>query len=80
MVAVFFGNPYAAASVPDVPAMLLTYDFSDLAESSAVRRARRRGAHRREAADRAARAVPGRPRPDALSRPGLVPEFPRLLC
>ena len=32
MVAVFFGNPYAAAGVPDVPAMLLTYDFSDLAE------------------------------------------------
>ena len=36
MAAVFFGNPYAAASVPDVPAMLLTYDFSDLAESGAV--------------------------------------------
>ncbi len=36
MAAVFFGNPYAAGSVPDVPAMLLTYDFSDLAESSAV--------------------------------------------
>jgi beta-N-acetylhexosaminidase len=37
VVAVFFGNPYAAASVPDVPAMLLTYDFGDLAEASAVR-------------------------------------------
>jgi beta-N-acetylhexosaminidase len=36
MAAVFFGNPYAAASVPDVPAMLLAFDFSDLAESSAV--------------------------------------------
>jgi beta-glucosidase-like glycosyl hydrolase len=36
MAAVFFGNPYAAASVPDVPAMLLTYDFSDLAEANAV--------------------------------------------
>ena len=36
MAAVFFGNPYAAASVPDVPAMLLTYDVSDLAEASAV--------------------------------------------
>jgi beta-N-acetylhexosaminidase len=37
MVAVFFGNPYVAASVAEVPAMLLTYDLSDLAESSAVR-------------------------------------------
>jgi beta-N-acetylhexosaminidase len=37
MAAVFFGNPYVPASVPDLPAMLLTYDFSDLAESSAVR-------------------------------------------
>ena len=36
VVAVFFGNPYAAASVADVPAMLLTYDFGDLAEASAV--------------------------------------------
>ena len=36
MAAVFFGNPYAAGSVPDLPAMLLTFDFSDLAESSAV--------------------------------------------
>jgi beta-N-acetylhexosaminidase len=37
MAAVFFGNPYVAASLPDMPAMLLTYDLSDLAESSAVR-------------------------------------------
>jgi beta-N-acetylhexosaminidase len=37
MAAVFFGSPYAAASVPEVPAMLLTYDLSDLAEASAVR-------------------------------------------
>ena len=37
VVACFFGNPYVAASVSDVPAMLLTYDFGDLAESSAVR-------------------------------------------
>lgn len=37
MVAMFFGSPYAAASVPEVPAMLLTYDLSDLAEASAVR-------------------------------------------
>ena len=37
VVAAFFGNPYVAASVPDLPAMLLTYDFGDLAESSAAR-------------------------------------------
>lgn len=37
MAAVFFGSPYAAATVPEVPAMLLAYDFSDLAEASAVR-------------------------------------------
>ena len=37
MAAVFFGSPYVPASVPELPAMLLTYDFSDLAESSAVR-------------------------------------------
>jgi beta-glucosidase-like glycosyl hydrolase len=37
MAAVFFGSPYAAASVSDVPAALLTYDLSDLAEASAVR-------------------------------------------
>ena len=37
MATVFFGSPYVAASVPEIPAMLLTYDFSDLAESSAVR-------------------------------------------
>jgi beta-N-acetylhexosaminidase len=37
MAAVFFGSPYVAASVPEVSAMLLAYDFSDLAEVSAVR-------------------------------------------
>jgi beta-N-acetylhexosaminidase len=37
VVAVFFGNPYAAASAPGLPAMLLTYDFGDLAEASAAR-------------------------------------------
>jgi beta-N-acetylhexosaminidase len=37
MAAVFFGSPYVAATVPEIPAMLLTYDFSDLAEASAVR-------------------------------------------
>ena len=36
-VAVFFGNPYMPMFVPEVPAMLLTYDFSDHAEASAVR-------------------------------------------
>jgi beta-glucosidase-like glycosyl hydrolase len=36
LAAVLFGSPYAAASLQDVPAMLLTYDFSDLAEATAV--------------------------------------------
>ena len=35
-VAAFFGNPYTPMFVQDVPAMLLTYDFSDYAEESAV--------------------------------------------
>lgn len=36
-VAAFFGNPYTPTFVQDIPAMLLTYDFSDHAEASAVR-------------------------------------------
>ena len=36
-VAMFFGNPYTPMFVPEMPAMLLTYDFSDYAEESAVR-------------------------------------------
>jgi beta-N-acetylhexosaminidase len=36
-VTVFFGNPYAATFLRDLPAMLLTYDFYDRAEASAVR-------------------------------------------
>jgi hypothetical protein len=36
-VTVFFGNPYAAMFLRDVPAMILTYDFYDRAEASAVR-------------------------------------------
>jgi beta-N-acetylhexosaminidase len=36
-VTVLFGNPYTATFLPDVPAMLLTYDFYDRAERSAVR-------------------------------------------
>jgi beta-N-acetylhexosaminidase len=35
--AMFFGNPYTPMFVPDVPSMLLTYDFSDYAEASAVK-------------------------------------------
>ena len=34
---VFFGNPYVPMGLPTLPAMLLTYDFYDLAEVSAVR-------------------------------------------
>jgi hypothetical protein len=33
----FFGNPYVATFLPELPAMLLTYDFYDRAEASAVR-------------------------------------------
>ena len=33
----FFGNPYVATFLQDLPAMLLTYDFYDRAEASAVR-------------------------------------------
>ena len=36
-VAVLFGNPYTATFLQDVPAILLTYDFYDRAETSAVR-------------------------------------------
>jgi beta-N-acetylhexosaminidase len=36
-VAVLFGNPYTATFLPDVPAVMLTYDFYDQAEESAVR-------------------------------------------
>jgi beta-N-acetylhexosaminidase len=36
-VTVFFGNPYVASFIPDVPAVMLTYDFYDQAEASAVR-------------------------------------------
>jgi len=36
-VTAFFGNPYVTTSVPELPAMLLTYDFYDLAELAAVR-------------------------------------------
>jgi beta-N-acetylhexosaminidase len=36
-VAMFFGNPYTPMFVPEIPSMLLTYDFSDYAETSAVK-------------------------------------------
>lgn len=36
-VAAFFGSPYAVMTVPEVPAALLTYDFSDEAEHAAVK-------------------------------------------
>ena len=36
-VSAFFGSPYVPLSVPELPAMLLTYDLSDVAEESAVR-------------------------------------------
>lgn len=36
-VTMFFGNPYVPMFIPELPAVLLTYDFYDLAEASAVR-------------------------------------------
>ncbi len=36
-VTVFFGNPYVATFMPELPAVMLTYDFYDRAEASAVR-------------------------------------------
>ena len=36
-VTVFFGNPYVASFIPDLPAVMLTYDFYDQAEASAVK-------------------------------------------
>jgi beta-N-acetylhexosaminidase len=36
-VTVFFGNPYVAMYMPDLPAVLMTYDFYDRAEASAVK-------------------------------------------
>ncbi|HEX4914711.1 MAG TPA: glycoside hydrolase family 3 protein, partial [Vicinamibacterales bacterium] len=36
-VATFFGNPYTPMFVQEIPAMLLTYDFSDYAETSMVK-------------------------------------------
>jgi beta-glucosidase-like glycosyl hydrolase len=33
----FFGNPYTASFVPELPAMMLTYDFYDQPERAAVR-------------------------------------------
>jgi beta-N-acetylhexosaminidase len=35
-VTMFFGNPYVPMFLPDLPAVMLTYDFYDLAETSAV--------------------------------------------
>jgi hypothetical protein len=37
LVTTFFGNPYVAGSLPELPVVLLTYDFYDQAEASAVR-------------------------------------------
>ena len=37
LIAVFFGNPYVPGGAPTLPAVMLTYDFYDLAEMSAVR-------------------------------------------
>jgi len=36
-VTVFFGNPYQSTFLPELPSVLLTYDFYDVAEATAVR-------------------------------------------
>src|SRR5258706_8149269 len=36
-VTTFFGNPYTASFIPELPATLLTYDFYDATERAAVR-------------------------------------------
>ena len=36
-VSVFFGNPYVASFIPNLPGVMLTYDFYDQAEAAAVR-------------------------------------------
>jgi len=37
LVVIFFGNPYAATLLPELPSVLLTYDYRGLAEETAVR-------------------------------------------
>ena len=37
LVVVLFGNPYVARSLPELPAVLLTYDYRGLSERTAVR-------------------------------------------
>jgi beta-N-acetylhexosaminidase len=37
MITIFFGNPYVPMGLPTLPAVMLTYDYYDLAEGSAVR-------------------------------------------
>ena len=58
----FFGNPYTPMFVPEIPSMLLTYDFSDYAEDVGGEGAGRRDRDRRQAADRAAGLVSARAR------------------
>ena len=36
-VSVFFGNPYVAPSLPELPSVLLTYDYRGFSERTAVR-------------------------------------------
>ena len=36
-VSVLFGNPYTAMGIPEAPAVMLTYDFSDASERAAIK-------------------------------------------
>ena len=75
LVAAAFGSPYVAAALPQIPAMLLTYDFGDEAERSVA------GALAGETAVRGTLPIAlgeqlpvghglSRPGPGAVSRPG----------
>lgn len=69
-VTTFFGNPYVAAAIPELPTVLLTYDFYDQAEASAVRAI----AGEAPIAGRLPIALPGLfPVGHGLDRPALAP-------
>ena len=73
-VTVFFGNPYIPTVLPDLPAVLLTYDFYDMAELTAVRGI----AGERPIGGRLPIALPGLfPVGHGLSREAMVPTAAR---
>ena len=72
-VVVSFGNPYVATFLPSLPAVLLTYDFRDVAELAAVRAV----AGEAPIGGRLPVALPGRyPVGHGLDVPAVVPTTP----